>query len=134
MERFLAALASAMGEERFTDRESLHLTSPGWGALGIIFHDLTVRLKVPDLEAAARRVGSLDWHRSSPLWSEIVRPRTDKDGNEVLGLAAGGAQNRRFITRTLRRELGLDALLRERGFSDPDPESSYDAALPLEAA
>ena len=33
---FLENFANAMGKERFTDRESLHLTSPGWGALGAL--------------------------------------------------------------------------------------------------
>lgn len=118
MTSFLDEFAAAMGEDKFKDRESLHLTSPGWGALGILFNDIVVRLKVPDPDATARRLGSLDWSRTSPLWSDIVRERTDKDGNVVLGLAAGGAQNRRFITKSLREQLGVDVMLRERGFLD----------------
>jgi len=118
IELYLKEFASAMGEAAFKNRESLHLTSPGWGALGIVFHDLYVRLKVPDIHAAARRLAALNWHRSAPMWSEIVRERSDKDGNMVLGLAAGGAQNRRYITKVVRAELGIDQLLRERGFSD----------------
>ncbi|HEY0112867.1 MAG TPA: DNA sulfur modification protein DndB [Allosphingosinicella sp.] len=131
MGEFLRTFADTMGESRFKDRESLHLTSPGWGALGIIFHDLAVRLKVPDVAAAACRIGSVDWHRSAPMWSGIVREREDKDGNTVLGLAGGGAQTRRFITSTLRGELGIDELLRERGFLDEDLSPDGDE---LEAA
>lgn len=130
MTRFLEAFATAMGETAFKDREALHLTSPGWGALGTVFHDLVVRLKVPDMEAAARKLGTLDWGRSSPLWSEIVRERVDKEGNTVLGLAAGGAQNRRHITRVVREQLGLEPLLRDRGFFDDDalsPEPQLEA-------
>jgi hypothetical protein len=128
---FLDEFADAMGESRFKDRESLHLTSPGWGALGILFHDLAVRLEVPDLAAAAHRLGGIDWHRSAPTWREIVREREDKDGNPVLGLAGGGAQTRRFITATLRAELGIGELLRERGFLDeslPGDEEDLEAA------
>lgn len=115
---FLDSLAQSMGSDRFTERDSLHLTAPGWGALGILYHDLAVRLRVPDVEAAARRIGSIDWSRSSPTWREIVRPRTDAEGNTVLGLAAGGAQTRRFITQELRKALGIDKTLKERGFDD----------------
>ncbi|MCA1653161.1 MAG: DNA sulfur modification protein DndB [Sphingomicrobium sp.] len=125
---FIEAFAESMGEERFKDRESLHLTSPGWGALGIIFNDLVVRLKVPDYVSAARKIGELDWHRSAEIWSEIVREKVDKEGNTVLGLAGGGAQTRRFITRVIREKLGLDDLLRERGFDDDSGEAEREAA------
>jgi hypothetical protein len=82
--------------------------------LGIIYHDLAVTLKVPDLEKAARRLGSLDWHRSAPEWKDIVREKLDAEGNKALGLAAGGAQSRRFITKTIREKLGIDSLLAEK--------------------
>jgi DGQHR domain-containing protein len=120
MATFLDAFADSMGEERFKDRESLHLTSPGWGALGIIFNDLVVRLKVPDYVSAASRIGKIEWHRSAPIWSEIVREKVDKEGNAALGLAGGGAQTRRFVTRVIRKELGIDELLRERGMLDEE--------------
>jgi hypothetical protein len=67
MTSFLAALVDGMGPEKFKDRDSLHLTSPGWGTLGILFHDLVVTLRVPDYEAAARRIGSIDWSRSNSV-------------------------------------------------------------------
>jgi hypothetical protein len=114
MTDFLNALVEGMGADKFKDRERLHLTSPGWGTLGVLFHDLVMVLKVPDYEAAARRIGSIDWSRSNPMWSEIVREKTDKDGNAMLGLAAGGAQNRRFMTKTVREHLHLDTLLEEK--------------------
>ncbi len=116
MGKFLAAVIEGMGEEKFKERDRLHLTSPGWGTLGILFHDLVVRLKVPDYEAAARKIGSIDWDRSNPLWADIVRERMDKDGNVILGLAAGGAQSRRFLTRKFRELLNIDKVLAERGF------------------
>lgn len=122
MENFLAAMVEGMGEDEFKNRERLHLTSPGWGALGILFHDLVVRLQVPDYRAAARKIGSIDWDRSNPLWAEIIRERIDKRGNVALGLAAGGAQNRRFLTRKLRELLRIDRLLAERGFEEEDAD------------
>jgi hypothetical protein len=111
---FLAAVVAGMGADKFKDRDRLHLTSPGWGTLGLLFHDLVMVLKVPDYETAARRIGSIDWSRSNPMWADIVREKTDKDGNATLGLAAGGAQTRRFMTKTARELLHIDTLLAER--------------------
>ncbi len=128
---FLSAFAESMGPDRFIDRDSLHLTAPGWGSLGVLFHDLSVRLHVPDAASDARRIGEIDWHRSAPIWKEIVREKTDKEGKAVLGLAAGGAQNRRFITHTIRERLGIDQLLKERGFGD---DGNIAAQVPAEAA
>ncbi len=115
---FLEAFIDSMGLTRFTERDSLHLTAPGWGSLGVLYYDLAFLLQVPDLKNAAARVGRIDWSRSADMWKDIVRERSDKDGRPFLGLAAGGAQNRRFITQTVRRELGIDKLLPEKGFSD----------------
>ena len=108
----------------FTERDSLHLTAPGWGSLGVIYHDLAVRLKVPDIKAAAARISQIDWSRSADTWKDIVREKTDKEGKQFLGLAAGGAQNRRFITRMVRQKLGVDKLLQEKGFPE---ELEYDS-------
>jgi len=117
---FLGNFAESMGIDRFTDRESLHLTAPGWGALGVIFHDLVERLHVPDPAAAARKIGQIDWRRSAPMWKEIVRERRTEGGEVLLGLAAGGAQNRRFITHSIRALLGLEKLLQEKGDADEE--------------
>jgi hypothetical protein len=127
---FIAEFAESMGRERFMDRESLHLTSPGWGTLGLIYHDLAVRLQVPDLNASARALGKIDWRRDNPLWTEIVRQKADKAGNIYLGLAAGGAQNRRFMTQTLRKELGIDRRLKELGYKeDENTEDLFTATV-----
>ncbi len=116
--KFLDAFSASMGPEKFKDREGLHLTAPGWGSLGLIYHDLAERLKVPDVPSAAAKIGKLNWTRSADMWKNIVRERDDKEGNRVLGLAAGGAQNRRYLTNAVRHYLGLDTLLKEKGFSD----------------
>lgn len=109
---FLTAFAEAMGQDAFKDRERLHLTAPGWAALAAIFYDLNARLKVPDLDAAAARLGALDWRREAPIWADIVKQREDG----TLSLVGGsGSANRRFMIKVIRRELGLDDLLKERG-------------------
>lgn len=108
---FIENVSLGMGEDQFTDRECLHLTSPGWGTLGILYHDLAVTLDESDVEGEARKIGMLKWHRSAPEWQQIVRQRTDKEGNMVLGLAAGGAQTRRFMTAKVRKALGIESRL-----------------------
>lgn len=121
--RFLENFATGMGEDNFKNRDSLHLTSPGWGALGVLYHDLAITLGVPDIDRAAQRIGAINWHRSAPEWAGIVRERQDRDGNATLGLAAGGAQNRRFITKKVREILGIDRLL-----ADKDAAGASDGA------
>jgi hypothetical protein len=112
--RFINAFVEGMGDDKFKNRESLHLTSPGWGALGVIFHDLVYRLRVPDFEASARAIGSrMNWHRSGDEWTEIVTQKTDTEGNVELGLARGGAQVRRYITAKVRDTLGISSRLAE---------------------
>lgn len=128
LEIFLEKFSGSMGDQAFRDRDRLHLTAPGWAALGAIFHDLTVRLNVPDLAAASTALGRVDWGRSAPIWKAIVREREDG----TLGLTAGGGSaNRRFMIRALRSELRLDELLAERGFKD---EAAADEASAAEAA
>jgi DGQHR domain-containing protein len=107
---YLDALVRSMGETKFKDREALHLTAPGWAALGTLFHDvMDPRQRHIDLDEAAVKIGSIDWHRSAPEWAEIAREKENADGEKVIGLAAGGGQTRRFITRRLRNILGIAA-------------------------
>lgn len=111
---FLTALVEGMGEEKFKNRESMHLTAPGWGALGVLFNDLVYRLNAPDFEAAGRAIGSrINWHRSAAEWNSIVVMKPDKEGHEELGLARGGAQVRRYITGQVRQMLGITERLEE---------------------
>jgi hypothetical protein len=128
---FLTSFAKSMGSEAFADRERLHLTAPGWGALGALCHDFLVRLKVPDLEAAAARLGKIDWRRTASIWKDVVRTRDDG----TLGLmAGGGSANRRSVIKAVRRELNLDKLLREHGFVDDEAQKAPDAQIESNAA
>jgi len=65
------------------------------------------------------------------MWGEIVREKTDKEGNAMLGLAAGGAQSRRFMTKTVREFLHLDKLLEEKLAADLGITSSSAPAREL---
>jgi hypothetical protein len=104
--RFLDALASNMGA-RWSDRTSLHLSSPGWQALGVIYHDLVHVLQVPDFEASTAAIARIDWSRTNPLWKDLMLERTKDDGTTELVLGSAGANNRRAMIKALRQELGI---------------------------
>jgi hypothetical protein len=110
---FLDAFADAMGSAFASDKRALHLASPGWQALGVIYNDVVFRLKVPDPVATARALGRIDWSRSGPLWSDLVIEKTAKDGSTELVLNSAGASARREIVKRLRQEIGLDKLFDE---------------------
>jgi hypothetical protein len=93
--------------ERWTDRTSLHLSSPGWQALGVIYHDLVHVLQVPDFEAATGALARIDWSRTGPLWKELVLERTKDDGTVEFVLGSAGANNRRLMIKTLRERLSI---------------------------
>jgi hypothetical protein len=93
--------------ERWPDRSSLHLSSPGWQALGVLYHDLVHVLKVPDFEAAAGALARIDWSRNNPLWGDIIVERSKDDKVVELVLGSAGANNRRHMIRVLREELGI---------------------------
>jgi DGQHR domain-containing protein len=108
---FVDAFASAMGEKFTKDRKSLHLSAPGWQALGIIYNDLVFRLSVPDVNRAAVALGRIDWSRSSELWKELVMEKIGPDGQELV-LRTAGASAKREIVAILRREVGIHSLMR----------------------
>jgi DNA-sulfur modification-associated len=66
VEDYLINIANRMGE-RFKDHEMLHLTAPGWNALGVVFHDLNFILqhKLSDEQRSAiyDGIANIDWSR-----------------------------------------------------------------------
>jgi hypothetical protein len=106
VERFLAGMTQIMGEARFRDaRNSIHLSGPGWGALGVVFHDLDVTLGVKDLESMGRKLGEIDWQRSAPFWADIMREK-DVRGTQTLTFIGGGYESRQAIRRKAHEYLG----------------------------
>jgi DGQHR domain-containing protein len=109
---FIDSFADEMGD-RFADgdRRSLHLSSPGWQSIGVIYHDVVMRLGVPDPLAFARSLARVDWSRSGPLWTGLIIEKTMKDGAKELVLNSAGASTKREMVARLRRELNLEPLL-----------------------
>jgi hypothetical protein len=110
-ERFLAGMAAGMGEERFKDtKNGIHLSGPGWGALGTIFHDLDATLQVKDLEGMGRKMGEIDWQRSAPFWADMMREKIVRD-IPTITFVGGGHESRQGIRRKVHEYLGTwDAL------------------------
>lgn len=104
---FLDAFADEMGVEWY-QRDSVHLSSAGWQALGVIYHDITFEMKDVDRIAFARALANrIDWKRDATIWSALVTEKTNRNGETVLSFLGAGASTRRDIVKILRREMGL---------------------------
>jgi DGQHR domain-containing protein len=130
---YFQAIADEMGDERWTDRDSLHLSSPGWQALGVIHHDLVFRAKLGAGERAkvTKRIGQIDWSRGNADWLTlgIGKPEVDKvtgqvikdeKGRDRLALTGAGRTNTQALIDYVRNKSGLDLLLK--------PEDEAEAA------
>ena len=67
---FFTEIAHRMGK-RWTQTDSLHLTAPGWQALGVIHYDMNHRGL--DLSPAEKThifdvIGGIDWTRTNKAW------------------------------------------------------------------
>jgi DGQHR domain-containing protein len=104
--RFLGGVAAGMGSVRFGDtKNGIHLSGPGWGALGVVFYDLDAVLRVHDLEAAGRRLGEIDWQRGAPFWADVMRQK-DVRGKSVITFVGGGYESRQALRRKVHQYLG----------------------------
>lgn len=132
---FFAGLAQRMGP-RFTDRQSLHLSSPGWQALGIIHHDIVFKLKLDAIERAAvlDELAKIDWTRFNPDWLScgIGHPEIDKKtglpivdsaGRPKIALTGAGRTNTQKLIDYMRDKTGLTKRL-----GDGIDEASSEAA------
>lgn len=108
---FIEAFAKEMGDRYSSDKKALHLSSPGWQALGVLYHDVVYRLNAPEPHKAARALGRIDWSRSGPLWADMVKEKTAADGTSELVLQSAGASTKRTMVKRLREETGLATLL-----------------------
>jgi hypothetical protein len=81
---FFGAIADKMGDTRWEDHDSLHLSSPGWQALALLFHDIHVTLNhnlegVPkfsqrDYNRFIAAIAGIDWTRSNrKVWVEDLK-------------------------------------------------------------
>lgn len=132
VDRFLHGMAATMGEKAFRDaKNSIHLSGPGWGAIGSIFHDLDAVLETKDMEGAGRKLGEIDWQRSSPFWADVMREKVVR-GKPTTTFIGGGYESRQAIRRKVHQHLGtwdkLQAALAASGDENAEAESMEEAA------
>lgn len=112
---FIDAFAAEMGS-RWTGRDSLHLSSPGWLSIGLVYHDITFRLSNIDrLQIAKSLATKVDWTRSAAIWKPLISEKVAADGSTALALQGAGASTRREMVRIIRDQLGLTAVLGPNG-------------------
>jgi DNA-sulfur modification-associated len=111
LEVFLQGIAAGLGEARFSDtKNGVHLSGPGWGALGVIFYDLDATLKIDDFESVSKKIGAINWTRDADFWSDVMREKNIR-GKKVITFIGGGTESRQAIRRKVHQFLGTwDAL------------------------
>ena len=115
---FLTRFADAMGK-RFTDRDSIHLTRLGWEAIGMIAHEVAIKVEASgaQLDRCASGLAEVDWSRTNKDWFGMIgaaeqgpdgKPLLDEQGRERVVITGGkGDQGLRRATNYLRKKAGL---------------------------
>ena len=102
LEVFLRGIAAGLGAARFSDtKNGVHLSGPGWSALGVIFYDLDATLEINDLATVSKKIGAIDWTRDAPFWSDVMREKNGK-----MTFIGGGTESRQAIRRKVHQFLG----------------------------
>jgi len=127
LEEFISDLATNMGDNRFKDKDSLHLSAPGWQVLGLVFHDLKFklgdRLTAKIREEVMRHLADIDWSRYNPDWigmlgeperdSVTQEEITDSAGRRRVALSRAGRTTIAVLHRYVRQKTGIDQHLLE---------------------
>lgn len=117
---FLTRFAEAM-EDRFTDRDSIHLTRLGWEAIGMIAHEAVIKAEMNEaqLDYLVSALANVDWSRTNRDWFGMIgvpeqggdgRPVLDEQGRERVVITGGkGDQGLRRAISYIRKKAGLKA-------------------------
>ncbi len=144
IEELLEGLSTRMGE-RFKNRDqmrdSINLSSAWWQALGLVFHDMIVRLKdnlaVDERDSTLTALAGIDWSRYNADWIPLLgQADLDENGNEVtddqgrkrLALGRGGRQTVWALAEYMREKSLLGQLIASRTGSEGET-SSHQLAL-----
>lgn len=114
---YFQRIRARMGDARWTNRESLHLSAPGWQALGVLYHDLYHRglpLNAEQRQRMIDTIADVDWSRYSEDWvgAGLGVWAAPKEGDKMQVVIRGaGRSNTQAIINRLRVATGLDSLL-----------------------
>lgn len=115
---FLEKFSKFMGE-RFTDRDSIHLTRLGWEALGMLAHDIMFRHDYleSDRDRMIAALANIDWSRTNRDWFNMIgvaeqdsngKAILDQEGRERVVIMGGkGDQGLRRAIVYLRKKAGV---------------------------
>jgi DNA-sulfur modification-associated len=114
---FFSEIAGRMGT-RWAETDSLHLTAPGWQALGVIHHDTNHRglsLLAGERTQIYDVIASIDWGRNNKEWVDeagLGQWAVPKGGSkEQVVILGAGRNNTQAIIDFLRKRTGLKAKL-----------------------
>ena len=98
--------------DNFQRLDYIHLTSPGWCALGLIFYDMEIRLgeRLTDAEKENITIciAKIDWSRYNPVWLDFLgKSEIDEQGNTRLGKSVGGGAATKKLADYIREQTGL---------------------------
>lgn len=141
VEALLEGFSARMGP-RFSQRDSLHLSSAGWQALGLAFHDVLVQLKgnltTDERDTILAEIGEIDWSRYNPDWipllgqpelDEVGNPVTDEQGRPRVALGRGGRQTVWALADYIREKSILGRLIASRVLAqEAEPQMEQVAA------
>jgi len=104
--------------KRWTQTDSLHLTAPGWQALGVVHFDMNHRgldLSPSEKTHILDVIAGIDWSRSNKAWVDdaaLGQWAVPKNGTtEQVVILGAGRNNTQAIIDYLRKMTGLQARL-----------------------
>lgn len=113
IQKFLRDLHDRMGNEKFGDRTAVHLSSGGWQVLGLMYHDIFVKLKEKlspsEKSAMLDKLAAIDWSRYNPKWIELFGDaEVDDQGRERLGKSTRwGSKVKNELLAYVRGQIGI---------------------------
>lgn len=131
---YLSTIAKQMGSA-FNAEGMIHLTTPGWIALGLVYHDifhadLKVTLTDQEREKFVARIGKIDWSTGNPDFLKFLgahavdkatgQPAIDPTTGKPLLRMFGGSKAFYNLAGYIRYRIGLVDLLKEPQFGNPD--------------